>query len=84
MFSVAKQVSCHDDIRGSGGIAPRILKLECSVSRSSRFTPGERDPGAYWCVIRLHWGTAAKIVAFLLTAVITSYLTSSFSRLIEI
>jgi hypothetical protein len=39
----------------SGGIAPRILNLilalhggECSVSRPSRFIPGERDAGKHW------------------------------------
>jgi hypothetical protein len=43
---------CREDIWGSGGIAPPFLNSaldggEWSVSRSSRFTPGERVPSSH-------------------------------------
>jgi hypothetical protein len=36
---------CHEDIWGSGGIAPPFLT---SASCPCRFTPGERAPGTHW------------------------------------
>jgi hypothetical protein len=43
----------HEDIRGSGGIAPPFLTPaidwgEWSASRPCRFTPTERAPGTHW------------------------------------
>jgi hypothetical protein len=47
------QPLCHEDIRGSGCIAPPFLTsavdgAEWSASCPDRFTPGERAPGTHW------------------------------------
>jgi hypothetical protein len=43
----------HEDVWGSGGIAPPFLTSELDggewpASCPSRFTPGERVPGTHW------------------------------------
>jgi hypothetical protein len=44
---------CHEDICGTGGIAPPFLTSaldggEWSASRTCHFTPGEKAPGTHW------------------------------------
>jgi hypothetical protein len=44
---------CHEDITGSGGIAPLFLtsvldRDEWSVPRPGRLTPGKRASGTHW------------------------------------
>jgi hypothetical protein len=47
------QALCHEEVWGSGGIAPPFLTsalvgCEWSAARLCRFTPGERAPGTHW------------------------------------
>jgi len=58
----------HEDVLGSGGIAPRVLNLgnggEWSASRPVRPTPKERFPGTLliggWVGLRAGLDAAAK------------------------
>jgi hypothetical protein len=47
-----KEAPCHEDVWGSGGVAPPFLTLaldgnEWSASRPGRFNARRRVPGAY-------------------------------------
>jgi hypothetical protein len=50
--TVLSQVLRHEDVWGTGGMAPLFLisalNAEWSASRPSRITPGERGQGTHW------------------------------------